>query len=356
LIDLKARRSLFWILQTSGWLLYLAFILLTYWARGKLTKEVVVGYPTSIAISFLVSLGLRFLYRKMKLREHSVLSLSWRALLFTFLGGNLTVFLSVLVEKIFAVPEAHGMALTFKYYLAAIVSWTIPLIGWSALYFGIKFWQEWMIQKEKADKASALAQTAQLQMLRYRMNPHFLFNTLNSIRALISEDKASAKSMVTELSEYLRYSLVSKNYENVPFKDEIESVRHYFLIQKMRYESKLDVAFDIDPTAEEYPIPSFLLHPLAENALKYGMCTSPLPVKIHINAKVVQGVLWVDIINSGSWINPSDPKGSEAIGKGLDNVRQRLADAYPGKHHLEIVEKERRVHVRLGIGEAVRGQ
>jgi LytS/YehU family sensor histidine kinase len=88
------------------------------------------------------------------------------------------------------------------------------------------------------------------------MNPHFLFNVLNSIRALISENKAAAKSMVTELSEYLRYSLVSKNHENVPFKDEIESIRHYFNIQNMRYENKLDVSFEIDPAAED-PMVSF---------------------------------------------------------------------------------------------------
>jgi two-component system LytT family sensor kinase len=268
----------------------------------------------------------------------------------TFLGGNITVGLLILLENSFFRMATPAPSLTFKYYLAAIVSWIIPLIGWSALYFGIKFWWEWMVQKDKADKANALAQTAQLQLLRYRMNPHFLFNTLNSIRALISEDRASAKSMITELSDYLRYSLVSKNYDNVPFKDEIESVRHYFIIQKMRYEDKLDVSFDIDPAAEECPIASFLLHPLAENAIKHGMRTSPLPLKIQISAHVHQGVLRIDVINSGSWIEPSAHEGENVIGRGLDNVRQRLAEAYPEKHHLEIFEKAGFVQVRMIIG------
>ena len=246
MIDLRSRHSLFWILQTSGWALYLGFILLTYWARGNLTADVFRESASAIAASFLVTLFLRLLYRKIKIQDHSVLALSARVFVLTFLGGNVIIWISTLLEHLIFRMQSHGVDLTFKNYLAVFVSWTIPLIGWSALYFGIKFWQEWMIQKDKADKAEALAQTAQLQLLRYRMNPHFLFNTLNSIRALISEDKTSAKSMITELSEYLRYSLVSKNYENVPLKDEMESVRHYFVIQKMRYENKLDVSFDVD--------------------------------------------------------------------------------------------------------------
>jgi len=354
LIDLKSRHSLFWILQTSSWALYLGLILITYWARGNLTAEVFRGYASSIAISFLVTLFLRLLYRKIRIQDHSVFSLSFRAFVLTFLGGNITVWMSILLENLFFRMQSHGAGLTFKTYLAAIVSWTIPLIGWSALYFGIKFWQEWIIQKEKAEKANALAQTAQLQLLRYRMNPHFLFNALNSIRALISEDRASAKNMITELSEYLRYSLVSKNYENVPLKDEIESVRHYFVIQKIRYENKLDVSFDVDSAAEEYPIASFLLHPLAENALKHGMRTSPLPLKIQISAHAHQGILRIDVINSGAWVELADQKRETAIGKGLDNVRQRLAEAYPGKHHFEIFKNEDSVHVRLTIGKDVR--
>jgi LytS/YehU family sensor histidine kinase len=156
--------------------------------------------------------------------------------------------------------------------------------------------------------------------------------------------------MVTELSDYLRYSLVSRNYANVPFRDEMESIRHYFNIQKMRYENKLEVSFDIEPAAEEFPILSFLLHPIAENAVKHGLRTSSLPLKVRICAKVHQGILQIEVINSGSWVKPSDQERLSAIGTGLENIRQRLADAYLGKHHLEILEKEGSVHIRLAIG------
>ena len=137
----------------------------------------------------------------------------------------------------------------------------MPFVGWSALYFGIKFLQNWQLQQERTEKAHVLAQTAQLQMLRYRINPHFLFNSLNSIRALIGENRQSAKALVTELSEVLRYSLLSKNYHDVPLKNEIEALQHYFAVEKIRYEDKLEVTYEIDQEAWDYPVLSFLLHP-----------------------------------------------------------------------------------------------
>ena len=155
--------------------------------------------------------------------------------------------------------------------------------------------------------------------------------------------------MITELSEYLRYSLISRNYRNVPLKDEIESIRHYFEIQKIRYEDKLSVSIDIDPAAEEFPIMSFLLHPLVENAIQYGMRTSPMPLKIRIEAEFCEKNLQIEISNSGSWVEPLDQEESRAIGKGLDNLRQRLEDAYSGKYKFEITENEDFVCARLAI-------
>lgn len=346
---------MFWILHTSGWSFYFIFTLTIYWQRGNLTRSTFIECALAAILGFMITLSLRLIYKKIKIYDYSVLTLFLIAFLLSFLGANIMVWISVLLPLPSTGWEDPSAGLSLRLNLMMVISWIAPLAGWSALYFGIKFWQEWMIQKEKTEKANALVQTAQLQMLRYRMNPHFLFNALNSIRALISENKISAKRIVTELSEYLRYSLVSRNYENVPLKDEIESIRHYFEIQKVRYEDKLCVLFDIDPAAEEYPIMSFLLHPLVENSVQYGMRTSPMPLKVRIKAELFENNLNIEISNSGSWVVPPDQEESRAIGKGLDNLRQRLEDAYPGKHHFEILQKEDSVYARLIIGsESVR--
>ena len=354
LTHLRERHRLFWILQTTGWLLFLAFILLYNLLRGVLTARLFTHYSAAMTAGFLTTLIFRSIYKKIRIQDRGILWLSLLTIVFSLIGANLAIWLTDVMKIPTWGMESLKKNLALAIYWRRFLWWLTPLMSWSVLYTGLEFWQEWMFQKEEAEKAKALAQTAQLQMLRYRMNPHFLFNTLNSIRALIAENKASAKSMVTELSEYLRYSLVSKNYERVPFKEEVDSIRHYFNIQKMRYENKLEFALDINPEAEEYPIPSFLLHPLIENAVKYGMSTSPLPLKIQVKAGVQNGILRVDIINSGSWVEPSEQDRESLIGQSLDSLRQLLAEAYPGRHQFEIHEKERTVEARLAIDTGLR--
>ena len=348
------KRHLFWILQTSAWLLYLGVSLLSFVGREAITTFIFVRYVTAATAGFLATTALRYLYRKIKIRERSIYSLSLITIISSLLASNLLIWIANFLRYPYSGIEALTTNPTLMSYLHRVIWWFSPLIGWSALYLGVKFWREWMIQKERTEKANALAQAAQLQMLRYRMNPHFLFNALNSIRALISENKSSAKSMVTELAEYLRYSLVSRNNETVPLKEEIESVRHYFNIQKIRYENKLEVSFDIDPATEEFPIVSYLIHPLAENAIKHGMRTSPMPLKIQIMAKAHQGSLHIEVRNSGTWIEPKDKKTGTVIHTGLDNVRQHLVESYPEKHQFEISEKEGFVQARLLIKKDIR--
>ena len=345
----RPKSRLFWLLQISGWLSYLIISLAYYQVRGMLTTATLVRYTTAAAAGFLATVLLRFLYKALNIKDRPILPLSLAAVGLCLLGANAQIWISDLLKVPFSGAKALAANLPVLTYAARVVWWMTPLIAWSALYFGIGFWQQWTVQKERTEKAEALAQAAQLQMLRYRLSPHFLFNALNSIRALISDDKPSAKAMVTELSEFLRYALVSKNYENVPLKDEIDSLRHYFNIQKIRYENKLDVALEVDPAAEDYPIPSFILYPLAENAVLHGLRTSPLPLRIRIKAGIREGRFLVEIVNSGSWNTNHAPENGRTEGRGLDNVRRRLAETYPGKHQLDIMEKDGGVHVRLSL-------
>jgi len=228
---------------------------------------------------------------------------------------------------------------------------TMIFLGWSGLYFGIKFLLEWNEQKEQTQRAYALAQKAQLQMLRYQINPHFLFNSLNSIRALISENKANAKGMITELAEFLRYSLLSENYLEVPLNQEISAIQHYYAIEKRRYESKLTIDFDIDPRANDYPIITFLIHPLVENAIKYGMRTSSLPLKVQVKVSLNGNGLSVAVSNTGHWIEqlPDNNHPEDSTGTGLKNVRHRLASAYPERHKFTIDKSDNEVCVRFEI-------
>jgi two-component system LytT family sensor kinase len=346
---LENKTRLFWMLQVFGWFLFAAVFCLLDGLTGRFTAKSVVDYGSAAVAGFLATLLLRLALRKTKIRGRSLVTLSLLAVGYAILAANILIGLAVVLRYPFWGPRALVSFSSLMAYLLRLARWLTWLLAWSALYLGFRFWHEWAVQKERTEKAMALAQTAHLHMLRYRISPHFLFNALNSIRALIAENKTAAKSMVTELSEYLRYSLLSRNYENVPLREEIESLRHYLNIQKMRYENKLDVSFAVDPAVEEFPIASFLLHPLAENAVKHGLSTSPLPLRIRVQAGSQQGNLYVQVSNSGSWIDAAGGRKAAAVSSGLAIVRQRLADAYPGRHRFEVTAAEGIVRARLVI-------
>jgi LytS/YehU family sensor histidine kinase len=192
-------------------------------------------------------------------------------------------------------------------------------------------------------QAHALAQQAQLEMLRYQLNPHFLFNALNSIRASIDEDKARAKQMVTEFSEFLRYSLTSSDKANIPLGEELAAIRNYLAIEQIRFEDRLEVQFEIEAKAEDVRIPGFLIHPLVENAIKHGM-NGDAPLRLRIAARVNNGALHVEVANSGHW-----HKHGNGTGIGLRNVEQRLQQLFPDRSRFAIAEADGWVRATIEI-------
>jgi len=347
---IKNRISAFWILHTSGWLGY-AGLAAVFSYTGKWTDiPRLLLFLTPFAAGFLVCIPLRYFFKRIRFHERPLIYSILTAFAASFVGANIWLFLVIIIQLSTNQLQTTQMT-AIQIYILNVISGGITLLGWIFLYFGIKIWMEWRRQEERMEKANSLAQDAQLQMLRYQLNPHFLFNSMNSIRALIDEDEAKAREMITELSEFLRYSLVSKDYSNVPLKNEIEAVQHYFAIQKKRYEDKLEIIYDIESQAEDCPVLSFLIHPLVENAIKYGMRTSSMPLTIHLKAKTREGVLTIEVCNTGKWVEPAQDEKQmyTSTGTGLDNVRHRLENAFPNRHRFEVFEKEGKVHVQLEI-------
>ena len=253
----------------------------------------------------------------------------------------------VIIPWVTVKPLPAGWILTDV--VAELVFAAVPLLGWSFLYFTVEDWLAWSDEEQRLNRASALAQTAQLQMLRYQLNPHFLFNALNSIRALIDEDASKARQMIDELSDFLNYSLHIERCSDVPLRVELQALDYYFAIQKKRYEDKLEVSFEIDAGAREAQVLNFLIHPLVENAVKFGMSTSPMPLRIRIAAKRDGDDLVVTVSNTGHWVSPSGGAGLAGTSTGLENVKKRLENAYPGRTDFQSFESDGWVHVKLQI-------
>jgi LytS/YehU family sensor histidine kinase len=127
-----------------------------------------------------------------------------------------------------------------------------------------------LLQKKQIAQSKALADEAQLLMLRYQINPHFLFNSLNAIQAMIEKDKVRAKDMIADLSDFFRYTLSKNNNTLVPLKEEIEAIKKYLAIQKERFADRLEINYELDEPSMKIMLPFFIIHPLVENAIKYG--------------------------------------------------------------------------------------
>jgi DNA-binding response OmpR family regulator len=211
--------------------------------------------------------------------------------------------------------------------------------------------EEVITRIESQLKISRLSQQLEMQMLRYQLNPHFLFNALISIRNIVSDNR-EAVEVIGKFSDYLRYLLTSRNRMELAVGEELDAARNYLTIEKIRFENKLIVRIDIDSGIEDILMPSFLLQPLLENAVKYGMKTSQLPLELELSAKLIDKSLCFRVSNSGHWINHEDeediPHGT-SLGVGLQNIRQRLKQKYPFSHSFTIDEGNERVDVKIVI-------
>jgi two-component system LytT family sensor kinase len=350
---LNNRLSLYWLLQIIGWSGY---------ALDRYIQMPGYFFPvpfTYILIAFGLSLCLRPIYRWVWAKSPSLLTVAVVSLVCSAVAAFLWLLVSQIIFRLFRFGP-YPKNVTLPGYLGETFIYTLShhkpflFLSWSALYFGFKYWRGRQEQEERALRSAALAREAELKMLRYQINPHFLFNSLNSASALVREDPARAERMLGELSEFLRYSLVQSKVAAVPLGEELAAVRNYLDIEKIRFEDKLDVRFQITPAAEQFQVPSFILHPLVENAVKHGMQTGALPLVVEINAQAQNGSLHLDVINSGSLMTQprATAPSSNGAGIGLQNVRQRLAQAFPGRHRFEVFERDGRVHAELEIEKA----
>lgn len=215
------------------------------------------------------------------------------------------------------------------------------MLVWSSLYFAIKSYRVFQEVREGALKSAAMAHEAQLKMLRYQLNPHFLFNTLNAISTLILEQNTElANRMVTKLSNFLRYSLDNDPMQRITLEQELQALQLYLDIEKVRFEERLSLQVDIEEAAKQALIPSLLLQPLIENAIKYGIARAEGGGHLKISAKVFAGDLLIEVSDDGPGCELVNNNIPDAKGVGLRNTRERLAAIYGSEHSIRLSQTE----------------
>ncbi|WP_459789004.1 sensor histidine kinase [Alteriqipengyuania sp. 357] len=335
----------FWNLQFAGWGGAMLLRCVQGLVNGQGLGLLTIVFPATVT-GFSLSLVLSVIYRNLIGRPPLV---TWG---FTALALASALSAQVLIEAwaagLYYSDRETTLTQLFFLYLAV----EGPLLGaWTGLYYAINYFLQLEEQADRLERLEAQATSAQLAMLRYQLNPHFLFNTLNSISTLVLlKQTEPANAMLTRLSRFLRHTLISQPGGTVTVEQEVETLKLYLDIERMRFEDRLQTEFDITDEAAEACLPSLLLQPLVENAIKYAVSPLEEGAKISLSAHLSGARLRLIVSDTGPGLKvpvestrSSLPQstGPDSTGVGLANIRDRLAQAYGTQHLFEIRSPER---------------
>ncbi len=334
----------FWRLQFVGWSGAMLLRTMSTIANAQPLSSLVLVLIATVT-GFSISLVLSVVYRSL-ITKRALITWGVTALILPFAVG-LHAFIDAWVVSLYRTDSDSSFTQLFLgiFYLDATL-----LGAWSALYYAINFYLQVEEQNDQMIRLENQATQAQLAMLRYQLNPHFLFNTLNSISTLVLlKQTEPANAMLSRLSSFLRYTLINKPSARVTVATEVETLKLYLDIELMRFEERLRTTFNIDPETETCLLPSLLLQPLVENSIKYAVTPQESGAEITIVTQLVGPMLRITVSDTGPGLqSPTTDNrlsgmtydGGEPVstGVGLTNIRDRLFQAYGEHHRFETIE------------------
>jgi len=338
------RNVLFWSLHAAFWG---AYGITQYF--GALLYEKPNSYAQVIVVAavagFALSMPMRYIYRSLWGRPpRAIISGVLITCYITALAIRTVINLAY---KQIVEPDWQFKAL-FEVFGGSI-STTYLLLCWSALYFGIRYYESQQQQQEAVLKAVALAQESQLKMLRYQLNPHFLFNTLNAISTLILDNQnRTANHAIARLSEFLRYTLDQDPMKKVTLRQEIEALDLYLGTERLRFGDRLRLEYAIEGPALDALVPSLLLQPLLENSLKYAISPRECGGCVRIEGRARGPMLEVSVIDDGPGLRDRYTP-NERRGVGLRNTRERLAVLYGESHRFAALNSHPGLRIDMAL-------
>jgi two-component system LytT family sensor kinase len=353
----------FLLLHTLGWSAYVMIFavdnLFFYRDFNKLGLDVF--YPLFLAGLFasLLTWPLRYVYRKLwRLPpQWLIVAIVFCSLVVAAIWTplkNLSMWYFYEDFNVLGLLTGGDLDPLFKWYMLFMsVSYAFFMIlVWSSLYFGINYHYRLVNEKQLHLDAVRLSHVAQIKMLRYQINPHFLFNTLNAISTLVLKgDKQKANGMLARLATFLRFSLDNDPEKKITLYEELKALMLYLEIEKTRFDERLTVKFQVEPRTEALLVPSLLLQPLVENSIKYAIAHMAAGGVISISAYCKNNSLHLEVADNG----PSNDNAQKALAKhsmsvksetkggvGVQNIIERLRVLYPNKHAFEVYKEKQK--------------
>jgi two-component system LytT family sensor kinase len=324
------KHRLYWTLQIGGWLLYaLVQIIASALASGNVSTNRIIFLLYEALICLVVTHIFRYYLGKLhwlyfslpRLIPSILISVCVLAIIIYFLRMPASLLLGFYNERV-AFDLKHIFGLTSIY--------SLILFLWSILYFTYHYFERYSTSL----KYDASMIEIELNNLKSQLNPHFIFNALNSIRALVDENPMKSKQAINQLSNILRNSLASDKKGLTNFDDEFKTVQDYLGLESIRFEERLKIDFEIDPKSQHFLVPSLMIQTLVENGIKHGISKLTSGGIIQVKTFAENSRLKIQIRNSGRLVESKKPKGL-----GLKNTIQRLKLIYGDEATFRIVNE-----------------
>ena len=342
-----SKATLFWMLHCGAWFGFGAFILALNIADIGLFPAMLDEFVW-VAGGFTLTLGLRRVFRHARAAGWSYTSLGLLALTLSMSVAPVwyALYLALLREGLAGVAHWPGLHAMFAHEASetARLPWWIPLgywnmftsilLTWSSLYFGVNAMLDLETERARSVRALKLADSARLRALQSQLNPHFLFNALNGIATLIREgDRTSAAETVDTLSDFLRLTLQKLDSPEIPVREELAFVEQYLRIQRLRFGSSFRTTVDADPETHGALVPTLILQPLVENAVRHGVLARAQGGALSVSIRRRDAVLVITVEDDGPGLKDA---GAHPYGVGLKNSAERLAALYGDDAHMSV--------------------
>jgi Histidine kinase len=346
--DAKAARRrvrLFWGLQIGGWLLLIPIVAAIMMIGLPNPHTAAVAGALRQVIGFVVTLGLWRLYRRWPSSDFKLVRHALWIFGFCLLATAVDELVFRSLGELFALAPLPVLAQR-----GSVVMRALLYVAWSALYFTIRRELDSRDHELRLARAEAAARENELRVLRAQVNPHFLFNALHTIVAEAEDHPETVGEIAHAVADYLRYSL-RHGAHHAPLGEELNAMGNYLNVERAHLgRDRLDWQIEATDEARMTPAPTALVQPLVENAIKYGLRTSPRPLRLRVDARVQDGELRVAVENSGNWLQRRPGETArDSTGLGLNNLRRRLALLCGENARLEVLTPEGAVRIEVRV-------
>lgn len=333
-----SRKQLYWISQVTGWYFFIGINLFIISSFEEVTWQRVLVW---IFLGFLGILFTHFL--RGVIREKNWLNLPLKNTIPRILTASIITGI-IIYALVFAASYVAGTfkqeEYNFARLVAGIINTSILILLWCLIYYVVHYTENYKKKEIESLIWEAAVKDYELKTLKSQLNPHFMFNAMNSIRALIEEDPESAKVAITKLSNILRYSLQMERMERVPLEDEIETVINYLDLERIRFEDRLKYKIDIDKVTNKIEIPPMMIQTLVENGIKHGIAKRTEGGEVQLKSKMITTSngpkLKIEIRNSGYF---SEEQLRNSSGFGVSNTKHRLNLLFGDEAHFTIMNE-----------------